>query len=176
MTDTESRRKVSIRLRCHSPPGASSRGNDEDVAARANDVLQALVDDGRFARLPRGRIIKGKLGDLNVLRREASGKVVKFTLRKGVMCPAGHPEVANPEAPVKEWVFNILANRVGDEAGRWWSQCLICAKVDRHTQGWFYTYRPGERPARNRAAWVRSRWRRRDGPDVRGANNSGRGR
>lgn len=40
----------------------------------------------------------------------------------GVACAnCGAPEVANPDAPVSEWRFNIRAYRVDD-----WSECRVC--------------------------------------------------
>lgn len=40
-------------------------------------------------------------------------------------CPrCGSSEVANPDAPVDEWVFNIRAYRVDD-----FSECLVCKRA-----------------------------------------------
>jgi hypothetical protein len=60
-----------------------------------------------------------------------------FIIRENPVCPrCGAPHVENPEAPVEEWIFNIRANKVGDENGDWWHQCMKCAGPD-PTGGWF---------------------------------------
>lgn len=51
-------------------------------------------------------------------------------------CPTcGATELANPDAPVLEWIWQIRPNKVHHN-GHWWSQCLICANND-PDKGWF---------------------------------------
>jgi hypothetical protein len=63
-------------------------------------------------------------------------------------CPrCGAAHFKNPEAPFLDRLINIRANKVGDENGVWWSQCLICA--DGHgDRGWFPSSFPRQRRAR----------------------------
>lgn len=53
-----------------------------------------------------------------------------------IKCPVcGAGELENPDAPIKDWRFNIRSNKVCMK-GKWWSQCMACAGDDRN-KGWF---------------------------------------
>ena len=61
---------------------------------------------------------------------------IEIIVKDSCDCPiCGAPEVANKNAPVKEWRFNVRAFKVIDAQGRAWSECLICRETDGN--GWF---------------------------------------
>jgi hypothetical protein len=52
---------------------------------------------------------------------------ITITVGPDLTCPTcGAGELNNPEAPVKEWRWQIRPHKVSDEHGSW-SQCLVCA-------------------------------------------------
>jgi hypothetical protein len=55
---------------------------------------------------------------------------------KDLICPTcGSHELRNPDAPVRDWIFNIKAYKVFNR-GKWWSKCCVCADAGRKAH-WF---------------------------------------
>lgn len=46
---------------------------------------------------------------------------------RSVCCPAGHPEVWNPQAPLIEWAWNVRAYKVDSS-----SYCRACGRGESH--------------------------------------------
>jgi len=63
-------------------------------------------------------------------------KPINITIGPDLQCPTcGATELANPDAPVADWLWQIRPNKVY-HYGNWWSQCLICSG-NNPDKGWF---------------------------------------
>lgn len=69
---------------------------------------------------------------------------MKIRISAGPTCPrCGAQEVANPDAPISEWKWQIRAFKVHHH-NSWWSECMPCK--DRGLPSWFNERGRFERP------------------------------
>lgn len=68
-----------------------------------------------------------QLVQLALQKKRQRENTIKIVIHdEEIKCPkCGAGELANPDAPVSEWRFNIKAFKVHD-GKRWKSHCLVC--------------------------------------------------
>jgi hypothetical protein len=67
---------------------------------------------------------------------EVIASPIEITVGPDLKCPrCGALEVEDTSVAIDKWVWNIRPNKVCDDDGTWWSECLRCKKGGR--ESWF---------------------------------------
>jgi hypothetical protein len=99
----------------------------DEVAARAKDILQALVDDGSIARLPHSRIIKGKNSVLYI--SDEAPIEIKHKLNRDDVLPL--TTGPSKQMTMKQCVPRLRPNRDKPTASRGAVSAALCGHAFR---------------------------------------------